>query len=342
MIIQSSNTTLNSAQSYNVSSTRLQTMAPVQISAAANVSAQTSSGFGESLLDVVNRHQTTQNVKNATLQERLHALHEIRNQTFNYLLQTLFGRRNRTQTVNTVSESASGLTAGSSSGVNDSAQSSRFTSYFVYHEDETASFDAKGSVVTADGRTIDFNIGLTMSRSFTETVAEFIDLEQPVLCDPLVINLDTGIANVSDQKFLFDLDADGTEEEISYLGSGSGFLALDKNGDGVINDGSELFGTKSGNGFADLAKYDDDQNGWIDEADEIFSKLKVWIKDENGIDRLYSLKEAGIGALCLSGSATQFSLNDAANKTNAVIRQTGLFLYENGNAGTMQQLDLAT
>ena len=62
---------------------------------------------------------------------------------------------------------------------------------------------------------------------------------------------------LSDQTFYFDLDADGKEEEISVL-NGSGYLALDKNGDGVINDGSELFGTKNGDGFADLARYDED------------------------------------------------------------------------------------
>ena len=78
---------------------------------------------------------------------------------------------------------------------------------------------------------------------------------------------------------MFDIDADGEEESISYLQGGSGYLALDKNGDGVINDGSELFGTKSGDGFADLAEYDADGNGWIDENDPIFDKLLIWAKD---------------------------------------------------------------
>ncbi|MFQ8776527.1 MAG: hypothetical protein ACLR78_02345 [Roseburia sp.] len=83
-----------------------------------------------------------------------------------------------------------------------------------------------------------------------------MDFGKPRLCDPLVINLDSNIANVSDQKFYFDIDADGSDDSISMLNSGSGYLALDRNGDGIINDGSELFGTQSGNGFADLAAYD--------------------------------------------------------------------------------------
>jgi hypothetical protein len=124
--------------------------------------------------------------------------------------------------------------------------------------------------------------------------------------------------------------------------SGSGFLALDKNGDGVINDGSELFGTKSGNGFADLAEYDSDGNGWIDEGDPIWDKLLVWTKDEDGNDRLYHLSELGVGAVGLANVSTQFSLNSQEDNTNnAIIRYTGVFLYENGEASTVQHLDLA-
>ena len=131
-------------------------------------------------------------------------------------------------------------------------------------------------------------------------------------------------------------------EYISQLSAGSGYLALDKNGDGEINDGSELFGTASGDGFADLAQYDSDGNGWIDEADEIFDKLRIWSVDASGESTLIGLGKAGVGAIYLGSSDTEFSLNDMHNNTNAVIRKTGMFLYENGMAGTVQQLDLAT
>ena len=138
---------------------------------------------------------------------------------------------------------------------------------------------------------------------------------------------------------MFDLDCDGKEEEISSLGKGSGFLALDKNGDGIINDGTELFGTKSGDGFADLAEYDEDGNGWIDEDDGIFSQLRIWTKNEKGEDELISLKDAGVGAINLSSISTAFSNTDNFNDTMAVIQKTGIFLYENGNAGTIQHVD---
>lgn len=213
------------------------------------------------------------------------------------------------------------------------------SSFFAEHE--VTEYSTQGKVCTADGREITFGISVEMSRSFVEATEVYTEGSY-VLKDPLVINLDSNIAEVSDKKFYFDIDADGKEEEISELGSGSGYLALDKNGDGIINDGSELFGTKSGNGFADLAAYDGDGNGWIDEADEIFSQLKVWVKDENGENRLLDLKEAGVGAIFLGSADTKFSLNNVeTNATNAIIQKTGVYLRENGTAGTVQHVDLA-
>lgn len=208
-------------------------------------------------------------------------------------------------------------------------------------EQENTSFSTVGTVRTADGREINFNVDVGMSRQFQETFQEDLQVASFNMCDPLVINLDTDVAELSDQKFYFDIDGDGEKDEISQLGSKSGYLALDKNGDGVINDGSELFGTASGDGFADLAKYDEDGNGWIDENDAIWSKLKIWCKDENGKDVLYRLADKGVGAICLQKAATDFTLQGAQGQTNGAIRSTGVFLYENGNVGTVQHVDVA-
>ncbi|MCQ2537421.1 MAG: hypothetical protein MJ124_03370 [Lachnospiraceae bacterium] len=208
-----------------------------------------------------------------------------------------------------------------------------------YMEQENTAFQSVGTVKTADGRSIDFNVTLEMSRSF-EASFESFSQQKYFVCDPLVINADAGFAGLEDQKFLFDLDGDGKEEEISQLSKGSGFLALDKNGDGKINDGNELFGTKSGDGFRDLAQYDSDGNGWIDENDDVFNKLKLWTKDEKGEMVLMDLKKADVGAIYLGNVNTQFSLNGAGNKTNGYVRSTGVFLKESGGAGTVQHVDL--
>ena len=210
----------------------------------------------------------------------------------------------------------------------------------IFMESESTSFSTTGCVKTADGREINFNLDVTMNRNFAQYTKETVQ-DVAAFIDPLVINLNGNIAEVSDQKFYFDLDADGEEELISRLCEDSGYLALDRNEDGEINDGSELFGTTSGNGFRDLAVYDEDGNGWIDENDEIWNKLKIWVQDEQGNSRLYSLKEQGVGAICLQNAATQFTQRGTTGEVNAAIRSTGIFLYENGNAGTIQHLDIA-
>ncbi len=216
-------------------------------------------------------------------------------------------------------------------------------------EQEDTSFSTVGTVRTKDGREINFNVNVNMSRRCEEYYREELNVAQFALYDPLVINLDTDATELSDQTFYFDLDADGEEEEISML-KGSGYLALDKNEDGIINDGSELFGTGNGDGFADLARYDEDGNGWIDENDSIWSKLKIWCKDEKGNDVLYKLSDKGVGAICLQNVSTDFTLQGdrtardgatEANATNGAIRKTGIFLYENGNVGTVQHVDMA-
>lgn len=211
-----------------------------------------------------------------------------------------------------------------------------------YMQEQSASFQTQGQVVTEDGRTIDFNLNVHMSSRFEAYYKESFDIQKAVnLCDPLVINLDSSPATVSDQTFYFDLDGNGVEENIHKLNSGSGYLALDKNNDGRINDGSELFGTASGDGFADLAKYDEDGNGWIDENDAIWKHLKIWVQTEEG-PQLYTLADKGVGAICLNKMPTYYTQYGRDGEVSAVTRSTGMFLYENGAAGSMQHLDLAT
>lgn len=270
-------------------------------------------------------------------------LDAIQKQSINYLLMLLFGKN--TVSLSRLTGGLNGLYAGSAPSMQGMGGS--YSESVSYSEEETTTFTTDGTVKTADGREINFHLSIAMSRSFEESYAGSVQfgeaLNQAKLCDPLVINLNSSPAHVSDQKFYFDLDCDGKPDQISKLASGSGFLALDKNGDGKINDGSELFGTKSGDGFADLAAYDEDGNGWIDENDPIFDKLRIWTKDAGGKDRLIAIGKAGIGAIYLGSEQTDFSLNSAKdNSTNALVRKTGIFLYENGNCGTIQHLDMVT
>lgn len=210
----------------------------------------------------------------------------------------------------------------------------------VIAESETMRFSAQGMVRTADGLEISFSLELEMSRSFVLETSESVRLGDAARKDPLVINFQGQGVELSSTRFEFDLNADGQTENIAQLGSGSGFLVLDRNADGKVNDGTELFGARSGDGFADLALLDSDANQWIDEADPAFQQLQVWRQDATGADALMSLQQAGVGALFLGRVATPFTVKADIENTLGQVRSTGLYLDVQGRAGSLQQVDL--
>ena len=206
------------------------------------------------------------------------------------------------------------------------------------YEQEQLAFVANGQVSTADGREIRFDLGfalnyqkLQLSERLTSSAA---------LKDPLVLNLEGLVPGFSSARFEFDLDADGSRESLTQLANNSAFLALDRNGNGQIDDGSELFGARSGNGFAELAALDEDGNGILDEADSGFASLRLYRSDT----ALLTLGDQKIGAIFLNAAATPFMHlggdQGAQGESPAVLRQTGIYLTEDGKAGTVQQIDL--
>lgn len=209
-------------------------------------------------------------------------------------------------------------------------------SHYEYEKTEVA---ASGIITTADGQQIDFSMSLSMSREFYRE--QHISLRAgDALKDPLVVNFGGRAAELTQRDFAFDIDADGHKDQISFVDPSSGFLALDKNEDGIINDGSELFGAASGDGFADLMAYDSDGNNWIDENDTIFDKLRIWSKNSDGVDQLVALGKVGVGALYLSHIESAFAIKDTENNLLGQVRETGLAVMESGQVVSMQQVDL--
>lgn len=202
-------------------------------------------------------------------------------------------------------------------------------------ESEATTVCGKGQVRTCDGREIDFAFSVAMQREYSsELVSEEGSLVR--LRDPLVLSFAGQACELTEQRIAFDLDADGSPEQIPGLDGGSCFLVFDRNGNGRADDGSELFGVKSGDGFADLARLDDDDNGWIDEADAAFARLGLWSGGE-----LSGLAGQGVGALYTGSVAAPFALKDADNALLGQIRAAGVYLQESGQAGLLQQVDLA-
>jgi hypothetical protein len=210
-----------------------------------------------------------------------------------------------------------------------------------YSESEQTSMQAVGVIKTSDGKEIKFSLDLTMQRQYSETSSLNVRLGDAARkTDPLIINFNGTAAQLSEQRFTFDLNSDGKDEQINVPLSGSGFLVLDKNGDGKINSGGELFGPATGNGFSELSKYDNDGNGWIDESDPVFGQLKVWTMGSAGNSRLSDLASLGVGAISLHSIATPFDIKTASNQLLGSIQASSIYVNENGTAGSVQQVDL--
>lgn len=208
----------------------------------------------------------------------------------------------------------------------------------IAYEAESVHVSGAATVTTADGRRIDAAVRLDMAREYYErTTASLRIGGQRQATDPLVLHLQGGPVALNGPRTAFDLDADGQVEHIATPSAGSAFLALDRDGDGVIGDGRELFGPTSGDGFGELAALDTDADGWIDEDDDDWARLRLW---ETATGAVTSLGQAGVGAIATGSVRSQFSLGQTAATADGVVAATGVFLHEDGRAGTVQHIDL--
>ncbi|WP_051534566.1 hypothetical protein [Deefgea rivuli] len=208
-------------------------------------------------------------------------------------------------------------------------------------ESEQCSFAANGKVCLADGSTRQFAVDYQLSRQ-TETTralgAQWMNLQ-----DPLVLDFGAPTALLSDKTVEFDLDCDGKKELMTMPSSSSAWLFLDRNRNGRADDGSELFGPKTGQGFTELAALDEDHNGWIDEGDAAFKDLRLWQQLDTGVegDGVRSLSQAGVGALAVVSAKTEFSIVQQGDVLGQ-IRASSVWLGEHSGAGVLRQIDVGT
>ncbi|MDD5248990.1 MAG: hypothetical protein PHY45_08395 [Rhodocyclaceae bacterium] len=202
-------------------------------------------------------------------------------------------------------------------------------------ESESCTFAASGSICLADGSQRQFDVSYALQRSEQSTEVS----DEAALKDPLVVDLAAPSAAPATQNVAFDLDGDGKTENVRLPTGSSAVLFDDRNHNGKADDGSELFGPQSGNGFADLAKLDSDGNGWIDSGDAAYADLKLWQVAADGKGSVESLADAGIGALATASTATPFTLKEDG-ATVGQVRASSVWLGENGGAGTVRQIDV--
>ncbi|WP_151789829.1 calcium-binding protein [Acinetobacter seifertii] len=170
--------------------------------------------------------------------------------------------------------------------------------------------------------------------------------------DPIILDLDKdGIETIAANKLsgvLFDHDNDGIRTSTGWVSSDDGILVLDRNGDGVINNGSELFGdsvtlkdgSQASNGYAALAEFDSNGDGKVNAEDMNFDQLKVWRDlNQDGVsqaDELFGLTELGIQSLNLNHTNT-----DTALGNDNILAQTGSFETLDGQSHIMGDVNFS-
>lgn len=205
---------------------------------------------------------------------------------------------------------------------------------------ERSEFTARGAVRTEDGRQLTLETKLVLTRDRVDVTTVHIEAGDKKVKDPLLLDLGEVSSDLQAGSFDFDLNSDGRAERVQRIGAGSAFLVDDANGDGRANDGTELFGARSGDGFAELAALDADQNGWIDEGDAAWQRLRVWTPDAQGQGSLRTLSTAGVGAIAVAHASSPFDLRDADGTLRGQVRATGVYLTESGQMRTARQVDL--
>ena len=156
---------------------------------------------------------------------------------------------------------------------------------------------------------------------------------------PLILDLDNdGVETIAmNQGVKFDLDADGDLDATGWVNKDDALLVRDLNDDGLINDGSELFGEntllsngeKASNGFMALADLDSNNDGVFDKNDALYNELQIW-QDRNSdgisqIEELSGLLDAGIESISLNTEVvSEFSADNWTGLRSSWVDTHGL------------------
>ena len=168
--------------------------------------------------------------------------------------------------------------------------------------------------------------------------------------DPLAIDMDgDGIETTgADGTVLFDHNGDGVKTGTGWVSADDGFIVLDRNGNGTIDTGAELFGVDTvkadgslaADGFDALSDLDSNGDAVFDAKDTEFANVKIWQDlDQDGISdpgELTSLTEAGIVSIDLDAESGNVNLGNGNVQSAAAVHLT-----VDGTEGTTANLDLA-
>lgn len=214
-----------------------------------------------------------------------------------------------------------GQAAGNGAGIEIEAQNIRFAVEMTYAQLQEQADG--GASITAESVRITFE-------------ANFAQITNMQRADPLALDLDGNGRFDTTSVFdghTFDLLGTGKGVRAATIAGGDGLLAFDRNENGRIDSGKELFGDQHGaeDGFAELAKFDENGDGVIDANDSIFNRLLVFrdanLNGSSEAKELTRLSDYRIAGISLDSTA-------AAEETNGnLVSRVGSFVREDGSRG---------
>lgn len=210
-------------------------------------------------------------------------------------------------------------------------QAATSTVFELSYRYQQVSANFNGAIELADGRAFSWSFDLHMqSEELSMSVSQTTAAK-----DPLVMSFDQTPFRYTGETHAFDFFANGETKQLAGLSSAQYYLAIDRNQNQQVDNGAELFGPTTNQGYEELAQLDDDKNGFIDENDASWSLLRVWQPGE----KLKSLSQMGVAAISTMSVSTSFGLYDQ-DKLQAHIARSGIFLKDSGEVGLVQQVDL--
>ncbi len=181
-----------------------------------------------------------------------------------------------------------------------------------------------------------------MSLESTQSSYHKMEVTAAALKDPLIVQFgEQGLGEIS-SAIEFHINRDNTLDSLPIFSGDVGYLVYDKNSNQQADDGSELFGPRTGQGFNELAELDTNKNGFIDHEDERFEQLFIWQPSKEIIqaEQWLSLQQAKIQAISLSSTTTPYNFYDQQGQIQAQLRQSSFAINNDGLGRGVHQVDV--
>jgi len=190
------------------------------------------------------------------------------------------------------------------------------------HGSASSQTSVASKAVEVQSQRINYQISMQISRVDAQVQVQDVQVQdlQVSTSDPLILDMGgEGIElTQAGSGAVFDINGDGRKESTAWVKGSSAFLVMDRNNNGTIDDGTELFGDQHGalHGFQELARFDSNSDNIINSRDTVFKALKVY-QDMNGNGRIdsgevTSLEKAGVASINLD--FTQIDSQKSGNR----------------------------